>query len=120
MPTVTFTNLKKKTIVVPEGSTLRKEAQKNGIPMHSGPHRYVNCLGNGMCGSCRVNIKSGHENLKRKTWWEKILMVINPLWMFARIGNEENMTLACQTKVMGDCEVESTPPMNWHGEEFWN
>ena len=121
MPTVTFTNLKKKQIVVPEGANLRREAHKNGIPMHDGVHRYVNCQGNGMCASCRVNIKSGGENIKRKTWWEAyVLPILNPIWFFARIGNEENLTLACQSKVMGDCEVESTPPMNWHGDEFWN
>jgi ferredoxin len=118
MPTVTFTNLKKK-ITVPEGSNLRKEAQKNGISMHAGPHKIFNCMGNGMCGSCRVLIKSGEDHLKRKKWWEKFLGVLNPEWLFARIGHENDLALSCQTKVMGDCEVESTPPMNWHGEKFW-
>jgi len=120
MPTVTFKNLKKKQIVVPEGANLRREAQKNGVPMHAGVHRYLNCHGNGMCGSCRVKVDSGMENLKRKTWWEKVLLILNPLWFFAWLGNENDLTLACQTRVMGDCEVESTPPMNWHGDEFWN
>ena len=119
MPTVTFKNLKNKKIVVPEGANLRREAHKNGISMHSGIHQYLNCHGNGMCGSCRVKIKSGEENLKRKTWWEYILLALNPIWLFARIGNEKDLTLACQTRVQGDCELESTPPMNWSGEEFW-
>lgn len=118
MPTVTFTNLKKK-IVVPEGANLRREAHKNGISMHTGPHRYLNCLGNGMCGSCRVRIVSGGEHLKRKTWWEKFLGLINPEWFFARIGHEKDLTLSCQTRVMGDCEVEATPEFNLHGEQFW-
>jgi len=118
MPTVNFTNLKKK-IVVPEGANLRREAHKNGISMHAGPHRYLNCLGNGMCASCRVRIVSGGENLKRKTWWEKFLVLINPEWFFARIGHEKDLTLACQTRVMGDCEVEATPEFNLHGEQFW-
>lgn len=119
MPTVTFSNLKKK-ILVPEGANLRKAAHKNGVPLHSGIHRYVNCMGNGLCGSCRVQIKSGSENLKRKRWWEKLLAPLNPEWMFARIGHEEDLTLACQTRVMGDCEVEATPPLNLHGEKFWD
>lgn len=120
MPTVTFVNLKNKKIVVPEGANLRKEAHKNGISMHSGPHRYLNCMGNGMCASCRVCVKSGMQNLKRKTWWEKILLLLNPIWLFARIGHEQDLTLACQTRVYGDCEIEATPEMNWHGEQFWN
>ena len=120
MPTVTFKNLKNKKIVVPEGANLRREAQKNGVAMHAGIHRYLNCQGNGMCASCRVMIKSGEENLKRKRWWEGILALIHPLWFFARVGHENDMALACQSRVMGDCEVESTPQMNWHGEKFWS
>jgi ferredoxin len=119
MPTVTFTNLKKK-IEVPVGANLRTAGLQNGIPMHEGIHKVVNCFGNGMCASCRVCIKSGEQNLRRKTWWEKVLMILNPEWLFARIGHEKDLTLACQTKVMGDCEVEATPPMNWHGEKFWS
>ena len=119
MPTVTFTNLKKK-IIVPEGANLRREAHKNGIPMHAGPHRYFNCMGNGLCGSCRVSIKSGDENLKRKKWWEKVLCILNPEWMLARIGHEKDLTLACQCRVYGDCEVEATPEFNLHGEKFWD
>lgn len=119
MPTVTFTNLKKK-IEVPSGSNLRTEALKNGVQMHAGPHQIFNCMGMGMCGSCRVQIKSGGENLKRKTTWEKVLLFLNPEWLFARIGHERDLTLACQTKVMGDCEVESTPPLNLHGENFFS
>lgn len=118
MPTVNFVKEKKK-IVVPEGAVLRREAHKNGISTHWGIHRYVNCLGNGMCASCRVCVKSGMENLKRKTLWEQFLQILNPIWMFARIGHEKDLTLACQTRVMGDCEVETTPDMNLHGEKFW-
>lgn len=120
MPTVTFTNLKKKKIVVPEGANLRREAHKNGVSLHEGIHQVLNCHGNGMCASCRVRVVSGMENLKRKKWWEKVLLLLNPLWLFARIGHEKEMTLGCQTRVYGDCEIESTPPMNWSGEEkFW-
>lgn len=118
MPTVNFVNLKKK-IVVSEGANLRKEAHKNGVSMHDGPHRYFNCMGNGMCASCRVSVKSGMEHLKRKTWWEQALQVLNPVWFFARIGHEQDLTLACQTTVHGDCEVETTPALNLYGEKFW-
>lgn len=118
MPTVKFTNLKKQ-ITVPEGANLRKEGLKNGIPMHEGVRQTLNCMGNGFCASCRVRVVAGEENLKRKRWWEKALQILNPEWMFARIGHEKDLTLACQTKVYGDCEVEATPAMNWHGENFW-
>lgn len=119
MPTVNFTNLKKK-IEVPVGSNLRTEALKQGIPMHPGPRQYLNCMGNGFCASCRVSIKSGEEHLQRKKWWEKVLLLLNPEWLFARIGHEKDLALACQTKVNGDCEVEATPPMNLYGENFFS
>ena len=122
MPTVTFVN-EKKQVDVPQGANLRKEALKNGITMHEGVHQYANCRGNGFCASCRVNVKKGLENVRRKSWWESAwnpFWMINPLWLFARIGHEEEMVLACQSKIEGDCEVETTPPMNWHGDKFWS
>ena len=119
MPTVTFVKQKRK-IEVAEGANLRKEALRNGIELYEGPHRYFNCRGLGTCASCRVVVKDGMSNLRRKTWWEKILGLLNPLWLFARIGHEDDLTLACQSRVNGDCEIETTPEMNWHGEKFWN
>ncbi len=121
MPKITFVK-EKKQIEVPEGANLRKEALKNGITMHEGVHQYLNCRGNGLCASCRVNVKKGMEHVRRKRWWESAynpFWILNPLWLFARISHEQEMTLACQDKVMGDCEVETTPPMNWHGDQFW-
>ncbi len=40
--------------------------------------------------------------------------------MFARIGNEDQMRLACCTKVMGDMDVVTRPPMNLTGESFFS
>jgi ferredoxin len=37
-------------------------------------------------------------------------------WLgFYRIGQEDEMRLACQTKVEGDIEVETHPSFNWFG-----
>jgi hypothetical protein len=36
------------------------------------------------------------------------------------IGNEATMRLACQTEVMGDMTVESTPGMNLWGDNFFS
>ncbi|WP_437204705.1 2Fe-2S iron-sulfur cluster-binding protein [Planctomicrobium sp. SH664] len=118
MPKVTFTN-EQRTIEVPRGANLREEALRQGVQLHPWLHSELNCKGHGLCASCRVNVKSGEKNLQRKRWWEAVLEVINPLWMIARIGKEETMVLACQTKVEGDCEVETRPSLNWHGERFW-
>ena len=119
MPTVTFVN-DKKSIEVPEGANLRKEALKQGVELYSGPYRYLNCRGMGLCCSCRVKVEEGAENLSPPGWWERLHMLINPFGFFAKLGSEKPIRLACQTRVYGDCKVEARPPLNWHGEEkFW-
>ncbi len=118
MPTVKFVN-EKKSIEVPEGANLRKEAMKNGIELYSGPHRYLNCMGFGQCASCRVRIVKGRENVSRQKLYEKLRLIAGPLTFFARLGNEDSLRLSCRTTVQGDCEVETHPPINWSGEKFW-
>ena len=118
MPKVTFVK-EKKTIEVPEGTNLRRAARKQGINLYPGPHKVFNCRGLGLCASCRVEVKKGGENLSQPGMWEKLSTFLNPIWFFARIGQEEKLRLACQCTVQGDCEVETQPEMNLHGEKFW-
>ncbi|HEY4262779.1 MAG TPA: hypothetical protein VGM98_21650 [Schlesneria sp.] len=120
MPTITFVK-EKKTVEVPVGANLRKEALKAGVQLYPFPHNYLNCMGFGMCHSCRVTIKKGVENVSPQGIFEKASMnIINPLTFFARLGNEKTLRLACQMQVNGDVEVETKPPMNWHGENYWS
>jgi len=121
MPKVTFITEKneKKVIEVPPGANLRQEARKNGIHLYPGIHKVLNCMGMGTCTSCRVQVKSGGENLSPPGVWEKTNMIVNPLAFFARIGHESDLRLACQCQVNGDCEVQVQPAMNWSGEKFW-
>jgi len=118
MPTVKFVN-EKKTIEVPEGANLRKEAMKAGVEVYSGIHKYLNCHGFGQCGSCRMRIVKGKENVSRQGIFEKLRLLLGPLTFFARLGQEDEVRLACRTRVKGDIEVESRPALNWHGERFW-
>jgi ferredoxin len=120
MPTVTFVK-EKKTIEVPAGANLRKEARKAGVQLYPFPHNYVNCMGLGQCGSCRVIIKKGLENCSRQGIIEKLskFNLLNPMSLDSRLRDDENLRLACQLRVNGDIEVETQPPMNWHGEKFW-
>jgi ferredoxin len=114
MPKVTFTT-DKKDVEVPAGANLRTEATRAGIEVYSGVERYVNCRGNGMCGTCRVMVKKGMENLSPKTTIERLKLST----MMSAIGHENEMRLACQVKVNGDCSVEATPALNLYGENFW-
>ncbi len=118
MPKVTFVN-EKVEIEVPEGANLRQEARKAGIELYSGIFRYLNCRGLGQCGTCRVLVKKGMENLSPKTMVEKFTMTFHPLTTLAVIGQEEESRLSCQVKVMGDCTIETRPGYNLSGENFW-
>jgi ferredoxin len=119
MPKVTFVK-EKKEIEIPVGANLRQEARKAGIEVYPGAiERTFNCRGFGVCGTCRVHVKAGMENLSPKTLMEKANLNLHPLTMFAAIGHEDEIRLSCQVKVNGDCTIETTPQFNMSGENFW-
>ena len=55
------------------------------------------------------------ENLTPKTFKERLRLALS----LASIGHEDEMRLACQTCVLGDCAIETKPAFNWSGENFW-
>lgn len=122
MPKIAFVN-EKKEIEVPQGANLRDEAIKAGIQVNfhlidTGGGvlgKVLNCHGLGSCGTCRVRVVKGMENLSNTGLWEKFKLAT----MMSNIGHENEIRLACQTQVNGDCTVETRPPMNWSGDNFW-
>lgn len=118
MPKVTLVN-EKEVLEVEAGSNLRQAALKAGIAVYQGIERYVNCRGLGMCGTCKVLVKSGMENLNPRTLIEKANLSLHPLSMLSSIGHENEMRLSCQVVVNGDCSIETTPALNLSGENFW-
>lgn len=114
MPKIKFVN-EKQEIEVPAGSNLRVEALKNGIQVYQGMERFVHCMGSGMCGTCKVLVKKGMENVSPKSALEKMAL----FRMMSSIGNEQELRLSCQCTVKGDCEVVTQPGFNWSGENFW-
>lgn len=120
MPKVKFVN-EKMTVDAVEGEDLRTIARKNGVQLYSGPHKILNCMGMGTCCSCNVIIAKGQENISKKGMLEGLWKWLNPLLTLKVFSNpDKEVRLACQTKVKGDVEVETHPPINWHGEKFWN
>jgi ferredoxin len=118
MPKVVFVN-EKQEIEVPMGANLREEAAKAGIQIYKGINKVFNCHGLGLCGTCKVLVKKGMENLSPKTLREKFSFNFHPMTMLAAIGHEEEMRLSCQVRVNGDCTIETRPAFNWDGENFW-
>lgn len=147
MPKVVFVR-EKKEIEVPEGANLRAAALEAGIQVNFHPidtangflGKYLHCFGHGSCGTCKVLVKKGMENLgptgmtkeqmdeykkqvaagqekpgSKKSFFERFT-----LWrMLSAIGHEDEMRLSCQVSVFGDCTVETRPPLNLSGDNFW-
>ena len=118
MPKIVLVN-EKQEIEVPDGANLRQEARKAGIQLYKGIHRIANCRGLGLCGSCKVLVKKGMENLSPKGRLERFTLATAPTCMLAVVGHEDEMRLACQCSVHGDCTVETRPAFNWSGDNFW-
>ncbi len=129
MPVIKFIK-EKKEIEVPEGANLRKEAIKAGVNTHqglngfgAGINKVLNCHGFGQCGTCRVKIVGGMENVSKVGIIEKIRFynpIPDPVPCMAYIGNEATMRLACQVTVHGDIEVETGPELDLFGENFFS
>jgi len=106
----------KKEIQVPDGSNLRREALRAGVGLYPGINQVLNCHGFGSCGSCRVLITKGMENASPMGTLERLRLKMS----MAYIGNENTMRLACQTRVNGDMEVQTKPPLNLYGDNFFS
>jgi len=114
MPKVTIAN-EKKEIEVEAGANLREALRKAEVPVYRGLSRFLNCHGLGLCGTCKVLVKKGMENLTPKGTKERFTM-----WhMISAIGHEDEMRLSCQASVNGDVTIETRPGMNLYGENFW-
>lgn len=129
MPIIKFIK-EKKEIEVPVGANLRNAAIDAGINLHqglngvgAGLNKVFNCHGLGLCGTCRVLITKGMENaspMGGMEWAKFRIPFPDPMAPLAFVGHEQTMRLACQTKVNGDIEVETGPPVDLFGENFFS
>jgi len=100
MPLVFFER-QGKTLRVNAGYNLRKLALKNHIKVYQGIDKLINCRGNGLCGTCKVEVYPARpEYLNPRTAMEE-----KKLAKF----NNPNLRLSCQVKVHGDCRVRTYP-----------
>ena len=93
MPMVEFLNAGQK-VRCGQFANLRKVALLHGVPVYKGIHRRAlgNCHGNGLCGTCVMEVVQGSENLSPRTRREKVKLR----------GQPANRRLSCQCQVMGD------------------
>ena len=108
MPVLTLVN-EGKTIEVPEGSNLRKSLLKNGISPYIGKDKLLNCLGNGLCGTCRVEVVDGKNAPPMSALEEFSLIGLAPF--YARLI-PKNVRLACRISVMKDMSIKTHPAVS--------
>jgi ferredoxin len=126
MPKITFVN-EKLELDVAEGANLRSAARKAGIALHGvaltilNPiSNVVNCRGNGLCGTCRVLVNEGTENLSPKTTIEQANLSAHPESLLPALEDDSEIRLACQCAVQGDCSILTHPPYTRVSENFWH
>jgi ferredoxin, 2Fe-2S len=80
-----------------EGSpseTIFQTLRHHDIPVAS------SCLGDGVCGKCRVSISAGLENLSPMEPLEKKLM--------DKYGLSDQQRISCQCRALGDITITTT------------
>ena len=100
MPTVEFLDAGKK-VDCGQYANLRKVALLNGVEVYKGIDRLANCHGNGLCGTCVMQIVEGMENLSPKTLREQFKLKVRPA----------SYRLSCQTQIMGDVACITAPAL---------
>jgi ferredoxin len=105
MPVLTLVD-QGKTIEVPEGTNLRKTLLKNGISPYLGKDKFLNCLGNGLCGTCRVEIVDGKNAPPMSDLESASLLGLAPFY-----GRQvpKNVRLACRINVGKDLSLKMAP-----------
>lgn len=99
MPTITFVR-ENVQVEVPVGDHVRYPALENDVRVYCGIWRYLNCHGNGLCGTDRVAV-SPASNTNPLTFMEKF-------WLRNDLKKKNpNMRLSCQVVVLGDVTVDT-------------
>jgi ferredoxin len=108
MPTVSFAG---ETVRCEEGDTLRDVLlAAEGRTPHNDAAQIANCGGNGLCGTCAVEVDGDTDEQERR---EARRLSLPPF------DGEDGLRLSCQTCVRGDLEVRKHDGL-WgqHTEEF--
>lgn len=86
--------------LLPEGKTVEAEQGANLLDSldQAGIYIKTTCGGVGKCGSCKIVVASGEENLSSPT--------IDEIKLLGNVFHITKERLACQVKVDGDCSID--------------
>ena len=105
MPVITLVN-EEKTLEAPEGTNLRKLLLANKISIYKGKDKLLNCMGNGLCGTCRVEVVDGKGAPAMTPLEESALLGLAPF--YAR-SVPKNTRLACRMNITKDMSIKTMP-----------
>ncbi|MBM4165866.1 MAG: (2Fe-2S)-binding protein [Ignavibacteria bacterium] len=105
MPNTIFVN-ENKTVEQPGITNIRKLAMKNGVQLYSGIDVLLNCRGNGLCGTCRVEVLDGKGVSPMKPIEEGSMMGWIPFYVRSV---PKHHRLACQMDAVNDCQIKTHP-----------
>ena len=108
MPTITLVN-EGKTIDAAEGTNLRKALLRSGVNPYVGKDKLLNCLGNGLCGTCRVEVVDGKGAPAMTAMEEAALLGLAPFYARAI---PKNTRLACRIDVAKDMTIKTFPQVS--------
>lgn len=94
MPIVRYAKGHRDFFEVPPGANLMKSLLGNGVPVAS------SCLGDGVCGKCRIQIVTGAEHLSPQNDTEKFLR--------EKLNIPQDQRISCQTQIFGDISVHAS------------
>jgi ferredoxin len=87
-----------RTLTVPAGANLRESLLDSGVEVYPFAFALLNCRGRGICGTCRVKVTQGEENLSPRTTAE-----------LNKLRKRPDLRLACQCVVRGDVRILTLP-----------
>ena|SRR5437899_1164459 len=108
MPIITLVN-EGKTIEVPVGTNLRKTLLKHGISPYVGKDKFLNCFGNGLCGTCRVEVVDGKGAPSMTALEDAALLGLIPF--YGRLV-PKNTRLACRINLANDIAIKTYPKIS--------
>ena len=87
-----------RALTVPSGANLREALLDADVTLYPFVSAVANCRGHGLCGTCRVKVTAGEDNLTPRTGAE-----------MKKLRKRPDLRLACQVAVRGDCSVLTLP-----------
>lgn len=93
MPRISFVK-NRPPLEVQSGANLMDALLNAGLPVAS------SCLGDGVCGRCRIQVIQGKENLSAINTIEEIVRT--------RLRVPPDVRISCQTLVLGDVVIDAS------------